>query len=60
MNAHALEFSQAFNYADLARYGRGVFLEVTLVANSHMTSTLRVRVIRQRPSACLAASGLTC
>lgn len=44
MNAHALEFSQAFNYTDLARYGRGVFLEVTLVANSHMTPTLRVRV----------------
>lgn len=44
MNAHSIVFSQAFNYTWLARYGRGVFLEVTLVANSHATPTIRVRV----------------
>ena len=44
MNAHSFVFSHAFNYAWLARYGRGVFLEVTLVANSHVTPIIRVRV----------------
>lgn len=44
MNAHSLGFSQAFNYARLTRYGRGVYLEVILVANGHMTPNIRVRV----------------
>jgi hypothetical protein len=39
-----LSFSHAFSYAALARYGRGVFLEITLMANSHVTPSIRVRV----------------
>jgi hypothetical protein len=44
MNAHLLSFSVAFSYAPLARYARGIFLEVDLMAPTSAIAGIRVRV----------------
>jgi hypothetical protein len=44
MNSYELSFSRAFNYGPVARYDRGVFLEVTLAADARTTPGIRVYV----------------